>query len=444
MASQIDDCEILAHVDAPALAHHDADYRRLAQAYLDFQPGPITQLEGSDQSQPHESDGMPPPQLQRSLSPSDRDHVPASQISEQPVTDSQDLSFEGVMDNRNSPRLRVKPEVHSDEALVIPSSLPEASSSQQSWCAPPSEIGDSYPMPAIVSYTSPSRILRQWTAHQPSISSTPNVTKDALPSQLAGHASSQQGSSRVSRDRATRAEKVILATPSSPTSARKRPRDHEDTENNVTDITHITASDPDSASRPGPSPRAESEPVLSKRAKTTHDSPSLRNQSKPLSRSLSETTPKRPDVTCNSLEIWPASPPVGVNDIAPSDFISEKLGKLSKQLSSRYRPKISRDIQPFERGYWLVDSTTWSSSTHISFWEFLTSYLESGLAGWGVWCRRDEARRWIRFYCWGHIVKHTYLLLYLASGRQLKLTGAEWRDAGGDLVVRVPPTARSL
>lgn len=443
MASQISDCEILVHVDAPALTTDDVAYRRLAQAYLDFQPGRVTKLPQPD-AHGTGINGDTLPEMQDAVPSSDQNLAPASQNSVHPVTDSQDLSFEGALDNRNSPRLRVEQEVSYDEALVIPSSLPEASSSQQSWCAPPSEIGDSYPMPNIISHISPSRILRQWTAHQTAIPSTPNVTKDVLPTQLAGFASSQRGSPGGPRGRVANSVKAVCATASSPSSARKRLRDHEDTENDIADITHVTASDPTSASRPGPSPRAESEPVLSKRSKTSHESPSLRNQANPLSRSLSETTPRRIKTSCNSLEIWSEPPPVGVNDIVPSDLVSEKLGKLSRQLSSRYRPELSRDLQPFERGYWLVDSSAWNGKTHMEFWDFLKKYVEGGLAGWGVWCRRDEARCWVRFYCWGHIVKHIYLLLYLASGRQMKLTGAEWRDGGGEMVLRVPPTAKTL
>lgn len=449
MASQTNDCEILVHVDAPALAANDVGYRQLAQAYLDFQPDTTTHLP-EPTSYHAEARGQQACDKPNYAPLFDQARLLGSQDSEQPVMDSQDLSFEGVLDNRNSPRLRGEGKTGKDRVLVIPSSLPDIPSSQRSWCPPPSEIADSYPMPAVVMYTSPSRILRQWTTPNSTISSTPNVTKDVLPSQLVEHASSQRGRRQDGQplsspeDQVTNAQKVIPATPSSPTSARKRTRPFEEIDSDDPDITHITASDLCQPTRSAPSPRAESEPVLPKRSKTTHDRSSLRNEIKPLSRSASDTTPRHRETVSNSLEIWSKAPPVGVNDVIPSDFISEKLGKLSKQLSSRYRPEASREIRPFERGYWLLDSTTWSNGTHISFWEFLETYLEGGLAGWGVWCRRDEDRRWVRFYCWGHIVKHIYLLLYLASGRQLKVTGAEWMDAGGELVVRVRPTAKTM
>lgn len=40
-----------------------------------------------------------------------------------------------------------------------------------------------------------------------------------------------------------------------------------------------------------------------------------------------------------------------------------------------------------------------------------------------------------RIYCWGDVVGHIYLLLYLVSERRVKGTGARWVDGGGELVI---------
>jgi len=40
-------------------------------------------------------------------------------------------------------------------------------------------------------------------------------------------------------------------------------------------------------------------------------------------------------------------------------------------------------------------------------------------------------------FCWGEIVEHVYLLLYVASKSKIKKIGAVWIDAGGDDVVRM-------
>jgi len=40
-----------------------------------------------------------------------------------------------------------------------------------------------------------------------------------------------------------------------------------------------------------------------------------------------------------------------------------------------------------------------------------------------------------RVYCWGNIVGHVYLLLYLASERRIKGLRASWNDAGGETII---------
>jgi hypothetical protein len=57
-----------------------------------------------------------------------------------------------------------------------------------------------------------------------------------------------------------------------------------------------------------------------------------------------------------------------------------------------------------------------------------------------VWCRRSEDWSQIRLYGWAHVAKHTYLLLYLASGRVVKMTGARWVDAEGEVIIAVAPS----
>ncbi|PHH89815.1 hypothetical protein CDD83_5221 [Cordyceps sp. RAO-2017] len=88
----------------------------------------------------------------------------------------------------------------------------------------------------------------------------------------------------------------------------------------------------------------------------------------------------------------------------------------------------------------------------------MSNYLRSGLAGWAVWARRegppdagagadaDEADAAacvrIRLYGWACLAEHTFLLLYLASGRRVKATGARWLDAAGDVALEVAPADR--
>jgi hypothetical protein len=119
-------------------------------------------------------------------------------------------------------------------------------------------------------------------------------------------------------------------------------------------------------------------------------------------------------------------------------MITDVLASLARNLDleKRFRPESqTRELRPFERGYWLVDCTTWDPDLKRSAWEYLAKYLGSGAAGWGTTCKRDAAFSWIRLYCWGCVVGHMYLVLYLMSKRRVLYTGTSWIAADGAPVV---------
>lgn len=82
-----------------------------------------------------------------------------------------------------------------------------------------------------------------------------------------------------------------------------------------------------------------------------------------------------------------------------------------------------------------MDCKGWDEELRRSAWEFLGRHLEGGLVGWGVSCGRDEAFSWMRVYCWGGVVGHLYLVLWLASQRRVKATGTVWVAGDGERVV---------
>ncbi|KAI4136314.1 MAG: hypothetical protein L6R39_007831, partial [Caloplaca ligustica] len=41
----------------------------------------------------------------------------------------------------------------------------------------------------------------------------------------------------------------------------------------------------------------------------------------------------------------------------------------------------------------------------------------------------------VKVYCWGETVAEIYALLVLATNRKVKRCGAQWIDAGGNVVV---------
>ena len=473
MDIQPDDVEILVHVNAPSLVADDATYRQLGQAYLAFQPVGRLQLPPLSPPPP---DGDEDRVESSDLALSQDAFAPSRGI----IVDSQDLSFASAWDNRSSPRLPGRRGAGSSKSSngqqgavddIIPSSLAErpGSGSGGAFCAPPSQISDSYPIPDVTTYVSPTRVLQRFmggTAASSRPPPTPASLQDPQGSQTScvlNHVADEAPTSPVPsvpwpQDSEIQGGlgrgdvNIVPVTPVAPL-VKKRPADTENRQENpdpAWDVTHISGSDVSSFHRPvSPSSRADSEPPPIKRVKEA-DAPgaSAATSAKNLLRSSSDTGPIRSVTSTpvraelDTLEIRPPSPAVGIDCIEPSALVSEKLAKLATDLSSRYRPEVASEVQSLERGYWLVDCTSWTEQTRFETWAFLLTYLKSGLAGWAVWCRRDKAHEWIRLYCWGHIAKHTYLLLYLASGRHLKFTGAEWRDAAGDVAIRVHPHSR--
>jgi len=88
----------------------------------------------------------------------------------------------------------------------------------------------------------------------------------------------------------------------------------------------------------------------------------------------------------------------------------------------------------------MVNTSSWDVTLQHEFWDELSGFVADGRAGWGVTCFRDELADTIglvQVYCWGEIVGHVYLLIFLASKSKIKRTGAQWIDAGGTMVVKM-------
>ncbi|KAM0514645.1 hypothetical protein ACHAPE_006641 [Trichoderma viride] len=455
--SQTPDVEILVHVTAPSRTADDAAYRQLAQSYLSFQPHRHIAVLAAPSLEPQLERGQHATQDGAPMTTG----FPTVPSGQPWVPESQDLSFRSVYDNRYSPPLQDKgnpadtslPE-GNDEGLL---STQLATQHTSSWQAPPSQISDSYPLPdAEIRRTTPTRVLEHYlrslppsSRPRPSSADRSDSSVDAyevnIPSSIPIPLDVDEAASQSLGYRD--AAKTVPITPQVP-GALARMRD-ELSATVIDETIYISSSAIDTASEATDSFRAESAPPLSKRHKGLADEEAVASN---LHRSVSDTGPagKKPPTVSSSnavrdpddLEIRPPSPPTGIVHLEPSDLVSDKLDKLARDLSSRYRPKENRPTDPFERGYWFVDCATWCQETHSEAWTFLANYLRSGLAGWGIWCRRDESHGWIRLYCWAHVAKHAYLLLYLASGRHLKATGAKWIDGDGKVAIEVPPAEK--
>lgn len=482
MASQRDvagDVEILIHVTAPSKVADDATYRRLAQAYLSFAPGSRANVTIPSSPEPAQPQPAAPNQHDDGL----------FTVLESFCSDSQEMSFKGALDNRFSPRVasRKTRRTATPQPHVVPD--PHVTTPTAAARDLPSQISDSYPMPdAELFNVTPTRVLQRYMGTRvstsrsaaqvvtpsPTFADAGDVPQVEPPAKTTVDISSSLPTSELNTSQAEKRQRqaTIPVTPLAPAESRKRKVEEvEAHDTSIMDITHISSSLASSDSSSIPLQRSESDPLPAKRLRRLIQEPGSdtagltrsasdttvpgRNQqpghhiAQPSSSALSSTAalsqvpsslPPPSASSSSSLSIRPPSPPVGVDDLSLAGLVSAKLAKLAQDLSSRYRPTLRRrKPDPLDRGHWRVDCSGWPAETRAAAWAFLTSYIRNGLAGWGVWCRRSEDHACIKLYGWACIAKHTYLLLYLVSERQVKATGAQWLDADGEVALEVLP-----
>lgn len=117
-------------------------------------------------------------------------------------------------------------------------------------------------------------------------------------------------------------------------------------------------------------------------------------------------------------------------------------------LAPRYAPStVSRELRQHERGYWSFNVDPWTNQAQLAFWTFMRDIMLNGSAGWGVWCaasvssndgeKGTQGLGNIHVFCWGQVVPHVYLLLYVASKSRIKRLACQWIDADGEVVVQM-------
>lgn len=425
--------EILVHVAAPARAADDTKYRALAAAYLEFEPTTrisvahgASEVDGQGVSQDMEGTGKMSSQVEDGFQ-----STPNFGEIHSPM-----LSFKSVTNNLRSPRLR-----QPDER-----NMPET---QPSWQPPPSVVEDSMPDNdfALAQYCTPTRLLEHYTSALGSTQLNSSPTPGRIQSQtppVSGQPPRRSPSPEFSRNSGGQYQSSYEVSrtviPLTPAGNYKRPWPTPPTSSAIVEETRIASSQPGEATS---SFRSESEPPLLKRPRTSKDP----EPSKPLIRSASDMGPQtqraKPNVPYQPipghLEILSPAPLTSQRELVPEDMITDVLARLARELdlSKRYKPEFqARDLRPFERGYWLVDCSSWEPELKRSAWGFLTDYLGKGVTGWGTSCKRDRDFTWIRLYCWGCVTGHMYLVLYLMSKRRVLYTGTRWVGADGrDVVV---------
>jgi hypothetical protein len=119
-----------------------------------------------------------------------------------------------------------------------------------------------------------------------------------------------------------------------------------------------------------------------------------------------------------------------------------------KDFLERYRPAaVIREPSAFERGFWRIDTASWSVETQLEFWQFMQGFIGRGRAGIGTTCTRNMMPGGtvdacshgrlgvVRLYCWGELVKPIFLLAYLGSKGFVRTVNPQWISAATNKVV---------
>ncbi|KAI0870742.1 hypothetical protein GGS24DRAFT_95474 [Hypoxylon argillaceum] len=457
------DVEILVHIGAPSRAVDDARYRSLAAAYLAYEPEEAVYFYPQSSHDSSERGGSNAQTIQ-GLRPQEAGDSPCSIMPSQDrigFIQSPQASFGSVVDNVGSPRIHM---CEMPNHAFLQQQTP-ASGTQSSWQTPPSIVQDSHPTnhANFTSLTSPTRVLENYLQHFNSPSSLSGQNSQS--SGLAGpykHISQHKNRRLSPRNRVPCTPRMIPCTPQVSNRAEPSPnrREKSEWEDNIRSQQQHPAlaadvSDDDiieetkflSSSQPSPLTRAGSEPLPKLRKLELITSPHA------LARASSDIGPQplpghqapvtieflsTHGFTYESLEIRPPEPPISEPHGEPQDLITQGLQNLGHDvgLTSRFQPKEQRrELRPYERGHWLVDCSSWEPRLKRDAWAFLANYIGTGIAGWGVWCKRNTDFEELRVYCWGSVVVHIYYVLWLSSQRRIRFTESSWVDAEGTKVI---------
>lgn len=138
-------------------------------------------------------------------------------------------------------------------------------------------------------------------------------------------------------------------------------------------------------------------------------------------------------------------PPTAISVERPGTLpsqITRHLAVIKTRNPGRFKPlRILRDLELDERGYWRIDCTHWSLRLQQDFWLSLHEHVCSGRIGWGTTLHRESTSRYMlgvaRLYCWGEVVEHFWLILWLCSKGEIAHSGLKWIDADGVAIVQM-------
>ncbi|OAX78651.1 hypothetical protein ACJ72_07041 [Emergomyces africanus] len=170
-------------------------------------------------------------------------------------------------------------------------------------------------------------------------------------------------------------------------------------------------------------------------------------------------------------------------DLTISDSIASPSNDKNKNKNKNKNTKIDSSLDQRSSSTGLTSNNIWTSKLFFDFWDFLSNFIaRDGRAGWGVWCICESNKSTtpsgsicssshsysvidltspehihssagetqpsqldanlaqqqvtVKIYTWGEIAPHVYLLLYLASDRNVRnVPGVQWRDGADQPVI---------
>ncbi|KAH7354846.1 hypothetical protein BKA65DRAFT_394962 [Rhexocercosporidium sp. MPI-PUGE-AT-0058] len=435
------DIEILVHTTAPSRGQDDARYRRMAEAYLGFQPETRRRLEkeATEATQElHQSGASYRPDDYSGEEQDVYEYLVEHGLSLSQELHSPSMSFNSAVDNANSPIFQARVTQHDDLPQMDPSQGIEIA---DFWVAPPSEVPDSQPEvnATMTVFSSPTRMLELYLQNQESQAT--RSTPDKSPGQRDKTSSIDLPSKRRLGSRSHNP----LSTQDSALNLKRKWLSSDSEESHQSH----PPSAPPKALAPAIQVPMSSQPLPPRPEKRARLEPSSNRgfagsqpaliSSNPVTTS-SASSFQGPGIWWNSLEIRPNPPATSTGDLTAEMLITPHLTAIAKRMPlSLFCPVFKkRDLRDMERGYWLLDCTGWKESLQQRCWDALGKYVGRDLAGWGVWCIRDEDFKSIRVYCWGVVVGHIYLLLYMASDSKIKKAGARWIGGDGEIIIQMP------